>query len=79
MSTDSPGTGRTADWLERLCDASAAVGVLVLLAMATMTAITINKTAKKACPMLPLWPIIKRSRAAENMSDVVTSSVGSSI
>ena len=41
-----------ADWLERLCDASAAIGVLVLLAIACMTTVSVIGRAFFAHPIL---------------------------
>jgi len=41
-----------ADWLERLCDASAAIGALVLLSIAGMTAVSVIGRAFFAHPIL---------------------------
>lgn len=49
--TNPPDTPQ-ADWLGRLCDASAAVGVLVLLAIAGMTAVSVIGRAFFAHPIL---------------------------
>jgi TRAP-type C4-dicarboxylate transport system permease small subunit len=48
----SPLAPERADWLERLCDASAAVGALVLLAMAAMTTVSVIGRAFFAHPIL---------------------------
>lgn len=58
--TDAPGAppeapppeAPTPRWLERLCDVSAALGVLVLLAMAGMTAVSVAGRAFFAHPIL---------------------------
>ena len=53
MTAEVQGTAAAqADWLERLCDASAAVGVLVLLAIACMTTVSVIGRAFFAHPIL---------------------------
>jgi TRAP-type C4-dicarboxylate transport system permease small subunit len=51
MTTHAPSAG-LADWLERLCDASAAIGALVLLAIAGMTTVSVIGRAFFAHPIL---------------------------
>ncbi|MBT0568841.1 TRAP transporter small permease [Curvibacter sp. CHRR-16] len=50
LSESAPPQAR--DWLERLCDASAAVGALVLLAIACMTTFSVIGRAFFAYPIL---------------------------
>ena len=49
---DANDAAPQADWLERLCDASAAIGALVLLAIAGMTAVSVIGRAFFAHPIL---------------------------
>lgn len=48
----SPPAAPEVDWLERLCDASAAIGALVLLAIAGMTTVSVIGRAFFAHPIL---------------------------
>lgn len=52
MTSPSEPPAAQADWLERLCDASAAIGALVLLAIACMTVVSVIGRAFFASPIL---------------------------
>lgn len=52
MTTTEPQLAPPRDWLERLCDLSAAVGALVLLAIAGMTTVSVIGRAFFSHPIL---------------------------
>ena len=52
MTSSASESPSKTDWLERLCDASAAVGALVLLAIAGMTAVSVIGRAFFSHPIL---------------------------